>query len=149
MLSATPRTAQTGIEAYHVAQRQSSIGLPVKSSQRAGLATPPRTRHHRVGCPSHAASAPFTSWRVHVWLHWPKLAAAHNTNGGPANAIVKHLHRFSGQSRATYFACVHQPNRSFNRDVNAPHCRPLTLGVRLSHARTTTARNGTPVSQGN
>jgi hypothetical protein len=131
ILSSTPRTAQTCIEACHVERRQGSVGLPVNSSQRTGLATPPCTRHHRVGCPSRAASASVASRHVHVWLHWPKLSTAHNTNGGPANAIVKHLRRFSGQGHATYSACVHQPNRSFNRDVNAPHCRPLTLGVRL------------------
>jgi hypothetical protein len=118
-----------------VARRQGSIGLPVKSSQRTGLAPRPRTRHHRVGCPSRAASAPVASWRAHVWLHWPKLSAAQNTNAGPANAITKHQRRFSGQGRATYSAYVHQPNRSFNRDVNAPHCRPLTLALGIKMAR--------------
>jgi hypothetical protein len=36
---------------------QRLIGLPVKSSQRAGLATRPRTRHYRVGCPSEGRPA--------------------------------------------------------------------------------------------
>ena len=29
-----------------------------------------------------AASAPLSSWHVHVWLHWPKLSAARNTLKG-------------------------------------------------------------------
>ena len=49
------------------------------------------------GCPSPAASAPIASSHVHVWLHWLKLSTAHNTHGGRAHAVIKHLHQFSGR----------------------------------------------------
>jgi hypothetical protein len=112
-----------------VAQRQSSIGLPVQGSQRIGLATQPRTRDHRVGCPSRAASVPMSSWHAHAWLHWPKLSAARNTNKGRGHAIVKRLHTFPGHGHATNSACAHRPNCRFNSDVNASHCRRLTWAL--------------------
>jgi hypothetical protein len=55
-----------------------------------------------------------------------KMSVVSNTNKGRGRAIVKRLRRFSDQGRAKYSACVHQPNRSLNSDVNASHCRPLT-----------------------
>jgi hypothetical protein len=70
-----------------------------------------------------------SSWHAHACLHWPKLSAAHNTNGGPANAIIQHLRRFSGQSHAPYSACAHQPNCRFNADKNAPHFCRLTWAL--------------------
>jgi len=90
-------------------------------------------RHRQAGQPlwAHEPNALPTSSRLHAWLHWPKLSSATNTNGGCAHAVIKHLCRFSGQGRAPYFACVHQPNRSFNRDVNASHRCPSTLALAL------------------
>ena len=57
MLSIKPRTALMNIVVRIGVRGQSSIGLPVQGSQRTGLATRPRTRHHRVGCPSEGRPA--------------------------------------------------------------------------------------------
>jgi hypothetical protein len=131
-----------------VARCQGSTGLPVQGSQRIGLATRPRTRDHRVGCPSRAASAPMSSGHAHAWLHWPKLSVAQNTNRGRGHAIVKRLHKLPGQGHATYFACAHQPNCRFNSDVNASHCRRLTwaLGFLALHTNITPMKTESALS---
>ena len=57
MLSIRLLTALTDIAERIGSHGQSSIGLPVHGSQRIGLATRPRTRHHRLGCPSEGRPA--------------------------------------------------------------------------------------------
>jgi hypothetical protein len=52
------------------------------------------------------------------------------------HAKAKRQQRNAGLRVLNALAFVHQPNSSFNRDVNAPHCRPLTraLGFSQTHA---------------
>ena len=78
------------------------------------------------GCPSHAASAPMSSWQVHAWLHWPKLSAIKNTGQCRGHAIVKHQRRFQGQGLQSFGGFVHRANCRFNSDKNAPHFFRLT-----------------------
>jgi hypothetical protein len=48
------------------------------------------------------------------------------------HAKAKRQQRNAGLRVLNALAFVHQPNSSFNRDVNAPHCRPLTLALGFS-----------------
>jgi len=71
--------------------------------------------------PRRAVRLPASSWRVHAWLHWPKLPAAHHTNRDRRHMLAKHLLRFSDQGHSHYFAFAPQANSRFNADANTGH----------------------------
>ena len=102
---------------------------------RNSLANVPRTPLPSWLSVRRAASATIDSQHVHAWLHWPKLSANRNTNRGRGHAIVRRLHKVSGQCRATSFACVPQPNCRFNADKNAPHFCRLTWALGFSQTQ--------------
>lgn len=45
------------------------------------------------------------------------------------NAMAKHQQENTGICVLKALSYAYQPNRTFNWDVNASHCRPLTLAL--------------------
>ena len=83
------------------------------------------TRHRLVSRPSYGGQ------RVETALQLAKSIRQNlwKSSQGSGHAKAKHQCTQSGLGFFNTLSCAHKPNWSFNRDVAAPHRRPLTLAL--------------------